>query len=185
MQPDFEFMQFHVAALFAHDASGRIVSTNESEPDRAPRLYLGRTAEGNLWRFHADLPNSLVRRLDQILQREPIVTDRSQLERPPVTLPELREAIATSGAIKEISSGPCWYFPEEIEQPANVIEITAANVAATRKYFAYIADHLSDLQPCFAVVVEGDAVAMCSTVRIPDRATEAGVYTEEPFRGHG
>jgi predicted GNAT family acetyltransferase len=34
-------------------------------------------------------------------------------------------------------------------------------------------------------VVDGDAVAMCSTVRIPDRATEAGVYTEEPFRGHG
>jgi len=179
---DFELMELHVAALFKHDARGRIVSSNEYDPDSAPRLYLGRTVEGNLWRFHADLSGDLAQRLDEILRQEPIVSDLSQ---PPINLPQLKAVLEVQRPVVAVEAGPAWYFPHEIAPPTGVIEITANNVECARKYFDYIPDHLSELQPCFAVAVDGDAVAMCSTVRIPDRVTEAGVYTEESFRGHG
>jgi RimJ/RimL family protein N-acetyltransferase len=180
-----ELMQMHVAALFAHDERGRIVSTNEHDPDVAPLLYLGRTVAGNLWRFHADLPDDLVQQLELVLQREPVAADLAELERTPTTLSELQKLLSSYRLIEDISSGPCWYFPEEIDLPNNVTEITPDNINLAQRYFEYTADHLRELQPCFAVVADGAAVAMCSTVRIPDRATEAGVYTEEPYRGRG
>jgi hypothetical protein len=182
MLSDFDLMQAHVAALFTHNARGRIVASNEYDPDRAPRLYLGRTLEGNLWRFRVDLPDALAQRLDEILRQEPVVNDLTQ---PPVSLPQLQAALAAHKPVGAVDAGPAWYFPAEIAPPTGVVEITAGNKDLLQKYFDYAADHLKELQPCFAVVVDGDAIAVCDTVRLTDHAAEAGLNTEEEFRGRG
>src|SRR5688572_12019360 len=61
MLSDLELMELNVAALYRHDARGRMLAENEPGDFPAPRLYVGLTSGGNLWRFRHDLPDSLVR----------------------------------------------------------------------------------------------------------------------------
>jgi hypothetical protein len=66
-------MAIHVQALFTHDAHSRLLFVNEpggGEP--APRLFFGRTRVGNLWRFRADLPESLIAELEALCVDEPV-----------------------------------------------------------------------------------------------------------------
>src|ERR1051325_3107058 len=73
MLTDSELMSIHVRALFTHDAAGRLLSVNEPDGAAAPapRLFLGRTRTGAVWRFRADLPKGLVRGLDLLCADEP------------------------------------------------------------------------------------------------------------------
>ena len=52
-------MRFHLEALFTMDAAGRLVSVNESGGGPAPRFFLGRTREGNVWSVRHDIDPSL------------------------------------------------------------------------------------------------------------------------------
>jgi RimJ/RimL family protein N-acetyltransferase len=175
-------MELHTAALFRHDAAGRIVTTNEPDGDRAPRLYLGRTRGGNLWRFRDDLPPSLVRDLDTILSAEPIVTD---LRQPPTCLAALHGALAAHAPVADTWQGPAWYFPDAISPPSNIVAILPSTRHLLREHYPYTAEHLEELQPCLAVVDNGAAISICSTVRLTGAAAEAGVDTVEAFRGRG
>jgi hypothetical protein len=61
-----ELMEIHVEALFTHDAHQRLRTINEPDGNGAPapRLFLGRTVEGNIWRFRSDVPDTLVEQLE-------------------------------------------------------------------------------------------------------------------------
>lgn len=64
---DRELMAAHALALFTHDDGARLLTVNEpSGGAPAPRLFLGRTRQGNLWRFRSDLPDVLVRELEAL-----------------------------------------------------------------------------------------------------------------------
>ncbi len=56
-------MRLHVETLFPLDASGRIVSV-KPDGSAAPRFFLGRTKEGNVWWFRQDLEGELLEALD-------------------------------------------------------------------------------------------------------------------------
>jgi hypothetical protein len=178
---DLELMELHTTALFRHDAAGRIVATNEPDPDAAPRLFFGRTVAGNLWRFRDDLPPDLVRNLDAVLAREPIPTD---LRRPPACLAALVDVLSAHAPVGTISQGPAWRFPDDIASPPGVVAIRSETRDLVREHYPFLADHLEDLQPCFAVVV-GGAVSVCFSSRITAAAAEAGVDTVAAFRGRG
>jgi hypothetical protein len=68
MLSDLQLMRIHVRALFTQNSESRLLFINE--PDNAvlpaPRIFLGRTRVGNVWRFRADLPESLVQELDSL-----------------------------------------------------------------------------------------------------------------------
>ncbi|MDQ3920056.1 MAG: GNAT family N-acetyltransferase, partial [Acidobacteriota bacterium] len=67
MTDERELMDAHVRALFTHDARSRLLLVNEpGGGGAAPRLYLGRTRGGNVWRFRADLPDALVEKLEAL-----------------------------------------------------------------------------------------------------------------------
>ncbi len=175
-----QLMELHIASAFRHDARGRLLAINEPEPDHpAPRLYLGRTTSGNIWRFRSDLPAALVQKLDALLRTEPTATDLSQ---PPVVLQAL---IETLQPVQDLTQGPAWHFPEHVPLPKGVVPITGVNVAACQRYFPWTAAHLVDLQPCRAVLVDGDAVSLCFSSRHGPEACAAGVFTVEECRGHG
>ena len=59
-------MILHVNCLYTHDENGRILFINEPDCQTvpAPRLFLGRTPEGNIWRFRAGLPDEIVHLLN-------------------------------------------------------------------------------------------------------------------------
>ena len=97
MSSDWDLMQIHVSALYRHDERNRLLAVNEPGDPRPddplpPRLYLGRTREGLIWRFRHDLPESLVAELEAMLASEPVAAD---LSRPPQCLAALQATLGT------------------------------------------------------------------------------------------
>lgn len=175
-------MERQVATLFRLDHTGRLLAINESGTLPAPRLFVGRTPNGNLWRFRHDLPSTLVRELDSILAAEPVVAD---LRLPPVTLSRLHDALASHAPIERTWMGPAWHFPREITPASDIATIAVSNAALLQPMFPGWAATLTNNQPCTAVVQEGDVAAVCCSARTSSSAAEAGVETLEEFRGRG
>ncbi len=183
MLSDIDLTKLHAATAFHLDASGRMLSINEVAPDQpAPRLFLGRTQAGNIWLFRHDLPDSLIRDLERLLHAEPVATD---LSRRPSVLPGVINVLNVHASVQSTSLGPTWRFPDQLEPPIGVVAITSLNVGALRRNYPFTAAHIEDLQPCMAVIQDGDAVSVCFSARNAPEAAAAGVDTVEAFRGRG
>lgn len=176
-----DLMDWHARTLFRHDAAGRLTAINEGDEQPAPRLWVGRTTEGALWRFRHDLPSALTRELDELLTAEPPATD----PRAPLRCEaRLRALLAAHAPIANVWQGPIWYCPEGLV--AGAVEAVRVNDGATlRAHFPHTANAIDALQPCCAVFADGVAVAVCRSARTSAMAAEAGVDTLSAFRGRG
>lgn len=67
-------MQMHVNALYVNDEQQRLVSINDGSGRAAPRFFLGRTAQGAIWRFRHDVPEAICRALTELCEQEPVTT---------------------------------------------------------------------------------------------------------------
>jgi hypothetical protein len=184
---DLTLMEIHTAALFNHDEAGRITSTNDGDPPGiAPRLYLGRTREGNVWRFRDDVPDEMVAELTGILETEPAAIDRRQ---PPATLPRLQDTMSRIGCEKNAHMGPAFQFPARLPEPTGVETIEASNIEIVQEQFPdhypWLADEFSIRRPIAAVIRDGVAVSICFSARLTCEAAEAGVDTAPAHRGQG
>ena len=127
---DWDLMQIHVSALYRHDDRNRLLAVNEPGDPRPddpppPRLFLGRTRAGHLWRFRHDLAEALIAELETVLRSEPVAADLSQ---PPRCLPALQAALARDAPLAGTWSGPAWRFPDEIPASEHeVVRVTTAN----------------------------------------------------------
>jgi hypothetical protein len=189
MSADWDLMQVHVSALYRHDERNRLLAVNEPGDPRPddplpPRLYLGRTRDGLIWRFRHDLPESLVAELEALLGAEPVTADLSQ---PPQCLAALQARLALDGPLTGTWSGPAWHFPDEISVPEHeVIPVTTANDDLVRLLSPVLAaDDLPWRQPCLALLDHGRLASLCFSARNTPIAAEAGVDTREEFRGRG
>jgi len=181
--PDRELMDAQAEALFVHDEDGRIVRTNEPGGTSAPRFFLGRTCDGNVWRLRNDLPARLAREMAATASKEPVTTD---LRSAPVYYERYCDLLRVQREIRSIYAGPAYVFPAEITLPGKVVRIRAANsVLLQRGFGAAAAEQFEARAPCVAVVEEGMAVSICFCSRITPRVAEAGVETLEPYRRRG
>jgi RimJ/RimL family protein N-acetyltransferase len=179
---DLELMQLQVAALYELDARSRLLRVNEPDGAGAPRLFVGRTASGTLWRFRHDLPDALLREIERLLRAEPVVPDPT---RPLACLDELLAALERQAPVTATWSGPAWRFPENLAAPAGVVGIAPDNADLLRPTYPWLAANLPAYQPCFAILQQGAAVSICFSARNSPRAAEAGVQTHDAFRGRG
>lgn len=186
MPTDRWWMALQARTLFVHDAAGRIVAVNELVPTPAPRLFLGRTRHGNLWRFRADLPDAATRRLGALLAEEPSTGDP---DLDPVGLPSV---LAQLGAEPDsVWRGPAWRFLDPLppcpsrpgSEPARLLGAEEGALGAA--HFPWLTVELADLLPCAAAIRDGQVVSLCFVARGSTEAAEAGVETAEPFRGRG
>ena len=188
MISDWDLMQIHISALYRHDERNRLLAVNEPGPSLPddplpPRLYVGRTRAGHVWRFRHDLPESLVAELEAKLAAEPVSADLSQ---PPRCLAALQATLAQDAPLTRTWSGPAWRFPDEISAPEHeVIPVTTANDDLVRSRFPVLADDLPWRQPCLALLDDGRLASLCYCARNTPVAAEAGVDTLEEFRGRG
>jgi RimJ/RimL family protein N-acetyltransferase len=189
MRSDYDLMLIHVRALYRHDARDRLLAVNEPGDPRPddpppPRLYVGHTREGCIWRFRQDLPESLVAELESLLARAPVAADLSQ---PPRYLEALQAMLEQHGPLTGTWSGPAWRFPDEISASEHeVIPVTTANDELVRLLSPVLAaDDLPSRQPCLAIVDDGRLASLCFSARNTPTAAEAGVETLEEFRGRG
>ena len=182
-------MQIHVSALYRHDERSRLLAVNEPGPPRPddplpPRLYVGRTRDGLIWRFRHDLPASLVAELEPMLAAEPVAADHS---RPLQCLEAVQAMLARNAPLSGMWSGPAWRFPDEISVPKHtVIPVTPVNDELVRLLSpVLVADDVPWRLPCLALLDDGHLASVCFSARNTPIAAEAGVDTRQGFRGRG
>ncbi len=185
MLTDLELMNMHVRALFTHDDDSRILFVNE--PDSAsipaPRLFLGRTQAGSVSRFRLDLPVELCEELDALCADEPSVN--VEFDEPPRHLETFVRLLESSAPVREISSGPAYWFTEYLTPSRPLLVVTEDNPETLRGGFEKLIEELPAWQPFIALVEQNRAVSVCRSVRITPQAHEAGVETLPDFRGRG
>jgi GNAT superfamily N-acetyltransferase len=181
---DEELIRRHVDVLFTRDSSGRLVADNEPDGDRAPRLHLARGRSSALMAFREDVPDGLAARWRQIAGRVP-VWDGSRT--PDAGFAELRAAVGEAGPIEHESIGPAFRFGErrEVASAIGVRRIDKTSADLLERFFPYTRSVLEARSPVVGVVVDGAVVAACFSARRDEIACEAGVATEEPYRGRG
>ena len=176
-------MDIHVRVLFTHDARSRLLFVNElGSEGPAPRLFLGRTPAGNLWRFRADLPESLVEELEALCVDEPAGMEFGSA---PGRLEAYVRLLDSHGPVRKHWTGPAYRFIEYIEPSRPLLAITETNAESLRGGFEELVAELPISQPFVALIEEGRAVSVCRSVRITSEAHEAGVETLPDFRGKG
>lgn len=186
MLTDFELMNIHVRALFTHDADSRLLFVNEPDTANAPapRLFLGRTRAGNIWRFRADVPEKLCARLDALCADEPPV--KAEFKVPPRHFETYVRLLESAAPVREVSNGLAYQFAEsELPSERRLIAVTENNPEILQGDFEKLVEELPSWQPFVALVEEIGAVSVCRSVRITPEAHEAGVETLPDFRGKG
>lgn len=181
---DSDWLDLHLDALFVHDERGRILTRKALDGGPAPRFFLGRTPDGNCWRFRDDVPDAVVERLEALCDGEPAPTD---LRTPPRNEERYREVLADHAPITEAWSGPAYRFPAALPPTApDVVRLTAGNAHLLRG--GDLEPWLEDIghsEPLVALVREDRAVSVCGSVRITPEAHEVGVETSAGARRRG
>ena len=178
-----DLMTMHLGALFTMDANSRLLSVNEpGGGPPAPRFFLGRADDGNLWSLAADLPRELTRDLHELCRTEP-------LDRTPSWSPRYEQAyirlLETYAPVRNIWRGPAYRFPRGKDSAQTAIAITPRNAELLRGGFEKLLEEVTDWQPFYAVIEKKKAISVCRSVRISAPAHEAGVETLPEFRGKG
>jgi hypothetical protein len=195
---DCDWMALHVDALSEQDVRGRLLARRAPDVSPAPRFFLGRTRHGNLWRIRTDEPVEAARRLSRYAGKEGPLPDGTEPPLPPERIEVMRSVLREVAPIAHEWRGPAYRFPDlqserarsqwvplaEGVQPLVVGDVPPTDLALAG--FPNLAATLSERQPCFAVVEDGQVRAACfSACGQPGRAFEAGVGTGESHRGRG
>jgi hypothetical protein len=180
--PDLELLDLKIETLFRFDAAGRIIGSNEQDPQPAPRLYTGSTRQGRRWRFGQTVSEPLADELELLLRQTPATVELTAAALP---LQPLRGLLQRGGELPGYSSGPAFRFPDVIRQSPTATLISPDNAGVLLPHFPWTATELPYRLPCAAIVVDGVAVALCCSSRNTPRAAEAGVDTIEEYRGRG
>jgi hypothetical protein len=163
-----------VEAKLRTNERGRLVGS-------APHFYLLRTAQEAICRFHADLADDVVLRLDAFCQRKRGRPAQWQCEYGDY----LTALAAPNLRVAAMRAGPLYIFPDDIA-PGGAC--TAINEGNSYLLHNGLEEWLPDVaigHPFFAAI-EGDrAVAVCATVIASQEAHEAGVETLAAYRGRG
>lgn len=186
---DLRLLQLQVDALFTHDPRGRILYLNEPGGDRAPRFFLGRTREGNLWRCRDDVVEGTVRELARLASGEPVCDDlRAEPRNMAAFLAALR-ADRESASVEWQYAGPAYRFPDELPPVmATVTRLTRTDLHLLRLMpwdLDETAREFERYEPFMAVIEDGAAMSLCHSARLTDQAAEAGVETLKAYRGRG
>jgi RimJ/RimL family protein N-acetyltransferase len=187
---DLALLAWQIEALYRVDSAGRLLAVNEPGPEAeqppAPRFFLGRTTQGNLWRFRHDLPADLTAALDERCRQEPVTADLTQ---PPQQAEAIRTLLHDHAPIASEYQGPAFWIPEATTHaaPATVIRLARENqhLLATTLPELLSWSWLQVRSPALATVVDGQAVAICFCARLTDHVAEAGVETAPACRGRG
>jgi hypothetical protein len=191
---DLDWMELHLRCLYHHDANDRIVRARQKGSWPAPLFHLGRTLQGNLWRFRDDLDSSAIRELARLSGREPPFQSLSA-HPPPQRLEAIRSVLRSVTEMVFEWRGPCFRFPDEIRVPEcrlPLVAVTPGQESLLTEFFADTIALLAERQPILAAVADGRAVSMCYAARPPDvvgsascAAAEVGVETVPGQRGLG
>ena len=180
---DADLIREHLDVLYTFDHRGRITGSNQFTGGEVPRFHLARSSRETAWRFRADLHEDIGGQLQELAREEQPLT---QPREPPRHEQAFIDVLRKSAPIESIWRGPAYAFTQPPDaSPANIVHIDAHNADLLS---AHLDDWLIDVphrRPFVAAIEDGDAVAVCASVRISRTAHEAGVATAPAFRKRG
>jgi len=177
---DRDLLRMQIEALFTHDGDGRMLRVNEPGGKDAPRFFLGRSTQGNEWRFRRDLNDELRHELEALCVAE--ASDGSSGQRDSA---RYEEVLSRFSPVQKIWSGPAYCFPDTFTASSGVVPITQENRELLRPHLEEWLVDVGFREFMFAIVVDGHAVSICCSVRASPIAHEVGVETAAEFRGRG
>ncbi len=177
-----DLLKLHIQTLYKLTANGRLLSTNEPNPQPAPRFLLGRSTNATIYHFRHDLPQPLIDQLTNLAQSEPI---SKPLAPKPKYAKQYQELLQSHDPIQKIHSGPAYRIPIPQPPQPQAIAITPQNVYLCQDTFNWLCEEIDLEQPCLAIVIDGRAISICRSVRIGQQAHEAGIETHSDYRGQG
>jgi hypothetical protein len=173
-----ELMRLHVEALFVHDADQQLVRVNVPDGAAPPRVFLGRTTEGVVLRYRADVSEDVRRELEAV-SRESIALDS------PPSITRYETILGRSAPIQKTWTGPAFSFPSSVSITHDVVRIVEQNQDLLEPLLPEWIPDVGMNPPVVGLLVDGRAVAVCCSVRRTDSAHEAGVETHPRYRGCG
>ena len=175
-------IDMHVDVLFTRRASGALVATRDPSPRPAPRAFLGRSVEGNVWAVREDLDPETRQALARLLAAEPVPAAIR-----PGQGPECRaRSRALLHPIRTEHRGPAFVLGQELPTDARAREVTIRDALECREAFPWLAVELDAVSPVAIAFEGGEPAAICHSPRgMTAAAAEAGVETLERFRGRG
>jgi GNAT superfamily N-acetyltransferase len=177
-----ELMRLHVRALFAQDGDGRLLTVNEPGGQPAPRFLLGRTTSEKLWWVRHDVDAALVDELRTLCEAE---AWNAVLAADSAGSTQFVTALARKSPVEHVWSGPAFHCPPDLVAEGTPLRITPANAQLLTPYLEDWHVDVKASIPMAASLHDGMAVSVCCSVRVTDRAHEAGVETHPEFRGRG
>lgn len=175
-------VSLQLEVLLTRDCEGRLVGTRDPARRAAPRLFVGRSSEQNVWATRRGLEAELARELHSLCAAEP------ELDEPtPAATPRCRERVLELLApIVEEYRGPCFVLPDDMPTDPRARLVTREERARWLDRFPWLEEEFDAVTPV-AVAFEGDeAAAVCHSPRgMTDAAAEAGVETLAAFRNRG
>jgi hypothetical protein len=191
MNPRFPLQLIRIQAktLFVLNSNDRMLTLREPDHDDserrpAPRFFMGRTLEGNLWRFRHDLPDTFINGLTDFCQREPVA---NSLADPPQYRADIRTILESHFPITKEYRGPAYLVPDRIQPPKNIVSVNQDNAFLLEANFPWAlkSNSIQRNYPISAAVEQGSAVSICFCSRLSSWAAEAGVETVPAHRNQG
>jgi GNAT superfamily N-acetyltransferase len=163
-----------VEAKFQPDERGRLVGS-------APHFYLLRTPREAICRFHADLADDIMLRLEAFSQRG--------RRRPAQWQSEYGDYLTALAApnlrVAAMRAGPLYIFPDDIGPSGACTVINESNSYLLHNGLEEWLPNVAIGHPFLAAIEDGRAVAVCTTIIASQDAHEAGVETLPAYRGRG
>lgn len=175
-------VETQLEVLLSRDREGRLVATRDPTARVAPRLFVSRSAEGNIWATRSDLDPELAKELHRLCATEP------RLVKPaPETMPICRKRIIE--LLRPVAAeyrGPCFVLPDGLPLDARAREIAVDERLNWPNAFPWLAEEFEAIAPVAIAFEGGQAASICHSPRgHTEHAAEAGVETLPEFRGRG
>ena len=183
-QTDIALMKIQVEVLFTQDENERLQRINEPTGDvePAPRFFFGYTNEGSICKFRHDLPDNVIAELKEVAAAEPMLVNSEKM---PKNHRQFEDILQNHAPIERVWVGPAYRFPEHIELPTNVIQLSREDTGLLKEDLTNIRSELNSSHPCLAIIEDSRVVSICRSVRASVRAHEAGVETLAYYRRRG
>lgn len=129
-------IEIQLDVLLARDTRGRLTTTRDPVAQPAPRLFLGRSREANVWGLRCDVDHATTTELDRLCRAEP------KIETPEPGLgPACRELVLELLAPIEFEwRGPAYVLPDELPHDDRAREVNSGQCAEWLDAFPWLAE---------------------------------------------
>lgn len=172
---ELDLIAIQVEVLFVHNQVGKMKYINEQGNPKAPRFFLGITREGSITRYHCDLDDETVGKIEKLI-REP----SNHIE-----IAKIIDLLNEERTVKNIWMGPAFMFSNNLHKPTRTIQITEKDKELLRENFPHLIEQMEWRKPYFAIVKNEKVVSICCSARSTPVAAEASVETLAEFQGNG